>query len=446
MSSTTFNLKNINFMSESKYDSLTEIHDDELYAVKFDINSCNLLDFKWSDHILNDMSWVRADTFSWQSGDLYKSAYQHLVEDYNSRISNSNGTAYYAWYSADSSYDDGLVYTLSENPNDGYEVYRPSNGTHIWAGDIHYVFDDNTISVDGKVEYTRSAENDILPDAYTETIGSQTITYYLAEDGHKIVLPDMESTVQSIYEESGVAWYYVLDVTNKLFKLPRTKFGFTGLRDAVGNYVAESLPNLKGTVYGSRFGNGNLAEKSGVFSQSDSSNYSPAGSSSSGDISFVIRFNANDSSSTYQDNAPVQQRATQMYLYFYVGQFTQTATEQTAGLNAELFNGKLDLDAGNATQTTKETLVGWGVPDWASVIKTTTGTTGFEAPTDGFVVFARGNSQTPSSISINGSDVYPQKRLYVEGTLLVAKGDVLKDTASGNIPISFAPLKGVNNA
>lgn len=36
MSSTTTNLKNINFMSESKYDSLTEIHDDELYAVKID--------------------------------------------------------------------------------------------------------------------------------------------------------------------------------------------------------------------------------------------------------------------------------------------------------------------------------------------------------------------------------------------------------------------------
>lgn len=34
MSSTTTNLKNINFMSESKYNSLTEIHDDELYAVK----------------------------------------------------------------------------------------------------------------------------------------------------------------------------------------------------------------------------------------------------------------------------------------------------------------------------------------------------------------------------------------------------------------------------
>jgi hypothetical protein len=32
-----------------------------------------------------------------------------------------------------------------------------------------------------------------------------------------------------------------------------------------------------------------------------------------------------------------------MYLYFYVGNFEQSAIEQTAGLNAELFNGKADV-------------------------------------------------------------------------------------------------------
>ena len=32
------------------------------------------------------------------------------------------------------------------------------------------------------------------------------------------------------------------------------------------------------------------------------------------------------------------------YLYFYVGAFTQTAIENTAGLNTELFNGKADLN------------------------------------------------------------------------------------------------------
>ena len=36
MSSTTTNLKNVNFMSETRFDNLSEIKDDELYAVKID--------------------------------------------------------------------------------------------------------------------------------------------------------------------------------------------------------------------------------------------------------------------------------------------------------------------------------------------------------------------------------------------------------------------------
>ena len=41
----------------------------------------DLFDFKWSDHILNDVQWLRADTFSWQSGSVYEAAYNHLSDD-----------------------------------------------------------------------------------------------------------------------------------------------------------------------------------------------------------------------------------------------------------------------------------------------------------------------------------------------------------------------------
>jgi hypothetical protein len=57
-----------------------------------------------------------------------------------------------------------------------------------------------------------------------------------------------------------------------------------------------------------------------------------------------------------------------MYLYFYVGQFSQSATEQTAGLNASLFNGKVDLDLGNLDATGKKVLDGqWVLPSSSSV-------------------------------------------------------------------------------
>lgn len=55
------------------------------------------------------------------------------------------------------------------------------------------------------------------------TIGSYTITYYEAVDGHCIILPNMETTLNNIYDESGIAWFYLIDMTNQRFKLPRDK-------------------------------------------------------------------------------------------------------------------------------------------------------------------------------------------------------------------------------
>ena len=82
-----------------------------------------------------------------------------------------------------------------------------------------------------------------------ETIGSYTITYYLSHDEHRIVLADQLTTVQNIYNETGVAWYYILDTDNHRFKLPRTKYGFVGYRTQVGEYVPAGLPNITGRSY-----------------------------------------------------------------------------------------------------------------------------------------------------------------------------------------------------
>lgn len=224
-------------------------------------NAHNLFDFKWVDHELSDQSWLKADTFSWQDGEVYADAFNHLNTDFQ-------------------------------------------NGTDE-----------------------------------SETIGSYTIDYVLAPDGHKIVLPNMETTVANIYAESGVAWYYVLDRVNDRFKLPRTKYGFEGLRDTVGKYIEESIPNhyhIQGGVCASstlgRYGNEDTGTSGVAFD---------TGSANSGTYGWKT---STASNSSYKDSAPVQERATQMYLYFYVGQFSQSAIEQTAGLNASLFNEKVDLD------------------------------------------------------------------------------------------------------
>lgn len=335
-------------------------------------NAHSLFDFKWSDHIINEMSWLRSDTFSWQDGSVYDFAYNHLNADYN-------------------------------------------GGTST-----------------------------------TETVGSYTITYVLADDGHKITTD--ETTVANIYDESGVAWYYVLDTANTRFKLPRTKYGFEGLRDSVGKYVEAGLPNITGeltTASGIEYGTG-----SGAIQETKGSGLTHTSNASNRTNGFT--FDASRSSAIYGNSDTVQPPATQMYLYFYVGQFSQSATEQTAGVATETLNGKLDLDAGNATSSTKETIVGWGMPDYNSGIALTANTQ-YTAPCDGFAYFSskRANSvvacygilydENGNEVFVFGNSAPSTSNSRADASIFVPKG--YKVTPSVNTSntnfIMFYPLKGV---
>lgn len=254
-----------------------EIGENDLNFTKFMPASLWLFYSAWADHEVDDMSWLRADTFSWQSGDVYKAAYEHL------------------------------------------------------ANDLHLAYSDPADPV--KVD----------------VIGDIPITYVLTPDGHKICLPSQESNLIALYEATGVAWYYILDEDNKQFKLPRTKYGFTGLRDSVGGYVAPGLPSIEHTHTVSGYGN-NSSGNNSVFVQENGNDYVQLNSTTNTAVSPI--YGASDT---------VQPAATQMYLYFYVGNFEQDAVEQTAGINAELFNKKIDLPA-NKTQADVDFVIASQLP------------------------------------------------------------------------------------
>lgn len=172
-----------------------------------------LLSCFWSDHLIYELSYLCADPFSWQDGNIYSAVYNHLVAD-----------------------------------------------------------------IEGKS---------------TTTEGS--ITYYLADDGHKIATATSHNAVANLYDETGIAWFYILDTTNHRFKLPRTKYAFSGLRNMVGN---------------------------------------------------PIELAASGS----------EVKSTQMYLYFYVGNYTPQAIEQTAGYAQTLTDLKADKDLANSPYTTNRIL------------------------------------------------------------------------------------------
>lgn len=210
-------------------------------------NPYSLFDSKYSDHELNNISWLQSSG-QWNDGNVYVDAYNELLTEYN-----------------------------------------------------------NSESLE-------------------ETEGS--ITFKRTPKGYKIALAEQDTAIAAKYTTDGIAWYYILDTENTQFKLPRTKFGFEGLRDKVGDDIAESLPNIIGDIQ--TFNYTTPETTSGAFQQTTTVTNRSA-TTGAGAGYQTINFNASRSSITYQDGAPVQERATQMYLYFYVGETVQNANLIDAG-------------------------------------------------------------------------------------------------------------------
>lgn len=292
----------------------------------------DLFTWQWADHELNDVQWLRADTFSWQSGAVYQAAYQHLadeipagvptitLQDSNVYVRYTDGDVPganhpYCWKSGTYT-----AYTNSETPSVGDWTYG-NQTTYL-------------------ENYQITATGTDAP-SETETIAGITISYYVAADGHKIVLADQESNVAAIYAATGVAWYYIVDTTNQRFKLPRSSHNkYTTELGVIG--TGKTLGLTDGT---NNYGlcNGSTYARVTVGTGYYGSSVSPYGGENAGTGADRTLGVTTDSTKSGVKTTTIAQDTNQYkYLYFYVGQFTQTALENTAGLNTELFNGKVD--------------------------------------------------------------------------------------------------------
>ena len=290
---------------------------------------------------LNDMQWLRADTFSWQDGTLYEVAYNKLVEEYDSIPTET----FYRWDG-----DNGATYYLKKNAN-------VVTGDAIYAGtpnlNIHSV---GIVTVSGSVvkygnvtlTYITTAGSTVNSVAY-EVEGN--IAYVRSASDYKICEPSQENNVLSKYNTQGIAMYFILDKANKRFKLPRTKFGFEGLRTTVGNDIEAGLPDHKHRVAGNQEEGGsyltgypdNAIKYTGITGNSDYK-YTLSAYTIGDEPTLGVTGSASVINPIYGNSNTVQPPATQTYLYFYVGEYKEDAIKNTAGLNAELFNGKADVD------------------------------------------------------------------------------------------------------
>lgn len=411
--------------------------DRQVATTEFVLDNCYkppLLSCMWADHVVNDTQWLRADTFSWQSGTVYTTVYNLLKTE----VENLTKTTLYSATGTDSS----VVYV--------------SKSTGLAVGDVVYSGTANsTIHKVGTISAISDSGftyNNIVYTVETATVSTNIfdveggIYYLTTANGFKIADATQEQAILNLYNTTGVAWFYILDTTNQRFKLPRTKYGFVGLRDSVGGYVPESLPNIKGSWTGAEC---NTVPRQGTGAITWVDAGGGYGGNKGGARGSGFDFNASAYDSTYQDNAPVQERATQMYLYFYVGEFARNSVQQTAGINSELFNGKVDLNFNNMNpgQTAKDTIVGWGIPDYSAGVSLTTGT--FTALNDGCIVATLSSLNNNYKIQLTDSEgevLIAGKTVgaYADdnsGTLLVKKGQTYYVTNIG-AKITYYPMSG----
>lgn len=163
----------------------------------------------------------------------------------------------------------------------------------------------------------------------SDTIGSETITYKRCANGMKVADATQQEAIMNVFANTGSAFYFILDTENTRFKLPRTKYSLIGYEDGLGNYVAQEAASGSG----------------------------------------------------------VKVAGNQSYLYFYMGTYNQSAIDNTAGLNEELFNNKIDIDAGNVSVSGKAFISALSMPS-SKFIDLTLGASGttYTAPVNGWFV------------------------------------------------------------
>ena len=418
------------------------------------------------DYELNDISWLRSDTFSWHSGDTYSEVYNHLLSDMSSGYKEIENYASSNVVLVGNVFDnDGVLSGFYgktsyatfkvQKPTSSFElvikVHVPATITHNmdivhplanYNGVIIRLWTDATIrmwlssngtswdvinnynptltvpkdadvwfklsynganyvlsySTDNKTWTAGAAvtnSNVVYWDSGTHCLGGSSTEEYpydliyldgsylkvdgnivwhgintwksfQALDGHEIVFPGNEEQVQKEYLKNGSAWYYILDTAKKRFKLPRGRNtrivksyksdsrwyrlyadGWVeqgGLFDTPNNTagveknVVLPLP-MANDKYTATIGIHNTTSDTGVYLFVASK------------TTTAITFKSNISSASLADQnwqvsgyADVDlAKAGDKYLYFYVGLFSKTAIEQTAGITSEQLNNKVDI-------------------------------------------------------------------------------------------------------
>lgn len=234
--------------------------------------------------------------------------------------------------------------------------------------------------------------------------------------------------------------------------------GATVTLSEFGQAFNESLPNITGSFELWKTWLTDEQDTTGAFEKLAGEQKYTTGTEKTTDY-HGFTFNASRVSSTYQDGAKVNVEHVK-YPYYMVISTEGQSTPISVDINNvhEDINLKANKDLSDVTQIGKETVVGWGMPDYSSgvSIPVPTSEETYTAPSAGiyFLSYASPSSVSQKHILVNGYNAYAYQYTSASNSIydcliMVDKDDVISsDTTNrpGDIRDSiFYPVKGVNN-
>ena len=138
----------------------------------------------------------------------------------------------------------------------------------------------------------------------------------------------------------------------------------------------------------------------------------------------------------------IETSSNSLKLYFYVGETIQDANVIVASQVLTKVANCID----RTVKSDKETVVGWGMPDYSAGVGKAANTQ-FTAESDGFLLYNYSGATSTNTLTINGISInLTTQAQYSHGVALmlpIPKSTTYKLTGGGN-KLIFYPLKGVN--
>lgn len=259
-----------------------------------------------------------------------------------------NGTNYVLSYSTDNK-----TWTAGTAVASSNKIYWDS-GTHCLGGSSSEEYPYDLIYLDGSY---------LKVDGTIIWHGINTWKSFKAADGHEIVFSGNEEQVQKEYLKNGSAWYYILDTTKKMFKLPRGhntrivksyKGGSKWYRLYADGWIEQGgyIPASTATTQINNLIVPMVDANYAIDITTEANSWTGGNNSVFNRTTTGFQLWTSDDSSF--NSAPViwkvcgyasvdSDQAGDKYLYFYVGLFSKTAIEQTAGITSEQLNNKVDI-------------------------------------------------------------------------------------------------------